>query len=155
FVALANPRLAKLITDAIGDGWLRDLERLRELERFADDAGFQDSWRAVKQANKAELAARYDFDPAALLDAHCKRIHEYKRQHLNLLHAIALWQRGDDTPRTILLAGKAAPAYRAAKLIIRLAHGLAEAIGKGRLRVVFVPDFSVKVAQRIYPAADL
>ncbi len=163
FVALANPRLAALITEAIGEGWLRDLEQLRALEAHAGDAGFQDRWRAVKQANKAELGAIVD--PSALLDAQCKRIHEYKRQHLNLLHAIALWQRlrsgrGDDVPRTILLAGKAAPAYWTAKLIIRLAHGIAEAIAadpaaRDRLRVVFVPDFSVKVAQRIYPAADL
>src|SRR5690606_5533535 len=118
-------------------------------------------------ANKRDFAAheRGAFDPEALLDAQCKRIHEYKRQHLNLLHAIALWQRlqrGDDrdVPRTILIAGKAAPGYRAAKLIIRLAHGLAEAIAadpraRDRLRLVFAPDSSVKNAQRIYPAADL
>ena len=167
FVALANPRLGELVSDAIGDTWVRDLDELRGLERFADDAAFQARWREVKQANKTELAAHLNnsFDPAALLDAHCKRIHEYKRQHLNLLHAIVLWQRlrrGDDTdvPRTIVIAGKAAPAYRAAKLIIRLAHGVAEAIAadpraRDRLRVVFVPDFSVKKAQRIYPAADL
>jgi glycogen phosphorylase len=171
FVGLSNPRLAALITDAIGDGWLRDLDRLQELEAFADDPSFQDRWREVKQANKTELArwlrAHHDLvcDPAAMLDAQCKRIHEYKRQHLNLLHAIALFdriRRGEDigAPRTILLAGKAAPAYRAAKLIIRLAHGIAAAIAgepaaRDRLRVVFVPDFSVKVAQRIYPAADL
>jgi starch phosphorylase len=171
FVALANPRLAELITEAIGDGWLRDLERLQALEAFADDTAFQDKWRAVKQANKDELAAwlraKYGLpcDPAALLDAQCKRIHEYKRQHLNILHAIALFERirtGEDlgVARTILLAGKAAPAYRAAKLIIRLAHGVSAAIAgdpraRDRLRVVFVPDFSVKTAQRIYPAADL
>jgi starch phosphorylase len=171
FIGLANPRLTELITDAIGSGWLRDLERLRELEAFADDAGFQDRWRAVKQANKAELArwlrASHALvcDPAAMLDVHCKRIHEYKRQHLNILHAIALLERirrGEDLgiARTILFAGKAAPAYRIAKLIIRLAHGVADAIAadpraRDRLRVVFVPDFSVKTAQRIYPAADL
>jgi starch phosphorylase len=171
FVGLANPRLAELITDAIGDGWLRDLDRLRELEPFADDAAFRDRWRAVKQANKRELAtwlrASYGLpcDPAAMLDAQCKRIHEYKRQHLNLLHAIALLDRirtGQDlgVARTIVFAGKAAPAYRAAKLVIRLAHGVADAIAadpraRDRLRVVFVPDFSVKTAQRIYPAADL
>ncbi len=171
FVALANPRLAELITEAIGDGWLRDLERLTALAPLAEDAAFRERWRMVKQANKAELARwlRTTFgmpcDPAAMLDAQCKRIHEYKRQHLNLLHAIALLERirnGDDTgaPRTILFAGKAAPAYRAAKLIIRLAHGVADAIAadpraRDRLRVVFVPDFSVKTAQRIYPAADL
>jgi starch phosphorylase len=171
FVGLANPRLAELITDAIGDGWLRDLDRLQALEAFADDAAFHDRWRAVKQANKRELANWLRIrnglpcDPAAMLDAQCKRIHEYKRQHLNVLHAIALFERirtGQDlgVARTILFAGKAAPAYRAAKLIIRLAHGVADAIAadpraRDRLRLVFVPDFSVKTAQRIYPAADL
>jgi len=171
FVGLANPRLADLITEAIGPGWLRDLDRLSGLEAFADDTGYQDRWRAVKQANKRELAdwvrKTYSLvcDPAAMLDAQCKRIHEYKRQHLNLLHAIALLERirtGEDlgVPRTIVFAGKAAPAYRAAKLVIRLAHGVADAIAadpraRDRLRVVFVPDFSVKTAQRIYPAADL
>jgi starch phosphorylase len=171
FVALANPRLAELVTEAIGDGWLRDLERLRELEPFAEDAAFQDRWRLAKRANKDELARwlrathGLSCDPASLLDAQCKRIHEYKRQHLNVLHAIALWNRirdgaDDGVPRTILIAGKAAPGYRAAKLIIRLAHGVAEAIAadpraRDRLRLVFVPDFNVKTAQRIYPAADL
>jgi starch phosphorylase len=170
FVGLANPRLTDLIDDAIGDGWLRDLDRLRELEKLAGDRAFQDKWRAVKQANKVELAKYLKprgltFDPAAMFDAQCKRIHEYKRQHLNILHAITLWERIRngielDAPRTIVFAGKAAPAYRAAKLIIRLAHGVAEAIAadpraRERLRVVFVPDFSVKIAQRIYPAADL
>jgi len=171
FLGLANPRLSALVTEAIGDGWLRDLDRLRELERFADDRAFQDRWRAVKQANKVELAGwlrtTYGLtcDPSAMLDAQCKRIHEYKRQHLNLLHAIALLERirrGEDlgVARTIVFAGKAAPAYRIAKLIIRLAHGIADAIAsdpraRDRLRVVFVPDFSVKSAQRIYPAADL
>jgi len=167
FLALANPRLSQLIVEGIGEGWLRDLDRLRDLEKLADDAGFQERWRAVKLANKRELAAQLldGFSPTAMLDAQCKRIHEYKRQHLNLLHAIVLWQRivhGDltDIPRTILIAGKAAPGYRAAKLIIRLAHGVSEAIAsepraRGRLRVVFAPDFSVKTAQRIYPAADL
>lgn len=167
FVALANPRLASLIDDAIGEQWVRDLERLRDLEKLADDAAFCAKWREVKLANKAALAAHLGnaFDPEAMLDTQCKRIHEYKRQHLNLLHAIVLWQRlvrGDesDVPRTILLAGKAAPGYFAAKLIIRLAHGVAEAIAndpraRDRLRVVFFPDFNVKSAQRIYPAADL
>ncbi len=167
FLALANPRLAELISDAIGERWIKDLERLRELEPLADDAAFQDRWRAVKLANKTELAAHLHdaLDPAALLDAQCKRIHEYKRQHLNLLHAIVLWERirrgeSTDVPRTIVIAGKAAPAYYAAKLIIRLAHGIAEVIAgdprtRDQLRLVFVPDFSVKVAQRIYPAADL
>jgi starch phosphorylase len=159
------------VTDAIGDGWLRDLERLRDLEPLAEDPAFQERWRLAKRTNKEELAGwlrqshGLACDPASMFDAQCKRIHEYKRQHLNLLHAIALWNRirdgaDDGVPRTILLAGKAAPAYRAAKLIIRLAHGVAETIAgdprtRERLRVVFVPDFNVKNAQRIYPAADL
>jgi glycogen phosphorylase len=171
FVALSNPRLSTLITEAIGVGWIRDLDRLRDLEKHADDAGFQEQWRAVKRSNKAELANWLRgahgivFDPDAMFDAQCKRIHEYKRQHLNLLHAITLWDRirrgtDDGVARTIVFAGKAAPAYRAAKLIIRLAHGVAEAIGadpqaRDKLRVVFIPDFNVKTAQRIYPAADL
>ena len=172
FVALANPRLKDLVTEAIGDGWIKDLDKLSELEKFADDSAFQDKWAAVKQANKAQLSAwlaathQLSCDPTSMIDAQCKRIHEYKRQHLNLLHAIVLWdriRRGDGdavAPRTILFAGKAAPAYRAAKVIIRLAHGVADAIAadpkvRDKLRVVFVPDFNVKTAQRIYPAADL
>ncbi len=168
FVALANPRLADLITSAIGDGWQRDLDRLSGLEKHANDAAFQARWREVKLANKTALATHLgagSFDPESLLDAQCKRIHEYKRQHLNLLHAIALWQRirsGESigVPRTFVFAGKAAPAYWMAKLIIRLAAGVGEAIAadpisRDQLRVLFVPDFSVKVAQRIYPAADL
>ena len=136
------------------------------LEKFANDAGFQAKWRAVKLANKTTLANHLgSFEPSALLDAQCKRIHEYKRQHLNLLHAIALWQRignGEDigAPRTFVSGGKAAPAYWMAKLIIRLAAGIGERLAadpvmRDQLRVLFVPDFSVKVAQRIYPAADL
>jgi starch phosphorylase len=172
FIGLANPSLSALITEAIGDGWLKDLERLRELEPFAGDAAFGAKWRAVKHANKAALAGwlrqvhGLDADPRSLFDCQCKRIHEYKRQHLNLLHAIALWERirdGDTAglvPRTFVFAGKAAPAYWMAKLIIRLANGVGEAIAadpKARelLRVVFVPDFNVKNAQRIYPAADV
>lgn len=167
FVALANPRLAALIDDAIGPGWLRDAGRLRELERHADDPAFQDRWRAVKRANKEALATHLGgaFDPAAMLAVSCKRIHEYKRQLLAVLHAIVLWQRlrrgeRSDAPRTLLLAGKAAPSYRAAKLIVRLATGVAEVVGadpaaRDLLRVVFMPDFNVKNAQWIYPAADL
>jgi glycogen phosphorylase len=171
FMALANPRLSELITETIGDGWLRNLDRLKDLEKHANDTGFQEKWRGVKRANKVELsnwlrhAHGLVFDPDSMLDCQCKRIHEYKRQHLNLLHAISLWDRirndlDDGVPRTILIAGKAAPAYHRAKLIIRLAHGVAEAIAadpkvRDKLRVVFVPDFNVKTAQRIYPAADL
>ena len=171
FMALANPRLTDLITEAIGGGWLRDLDKLRDLEKFAEDAAFQERWTKVKQANKAYLSdwlkATHNLvaDPSSMFDAQCKRIHEYKRQHLNLLHVVSLFERarnGGDigAPRTFIFAGKAAPAYRTAKLIIRLAHGVAEAIEndprvRQRLRVVFVPDFNVKNAQRIYPAANL
>ncbi len=172
FVALANPKLSSLITEAIGEGWVKDLERLRDLEPLADDTAFQERWWAVKQTNKHRFAHwlkeahGIDCNAASLIDAQCKRIHEYKRQHLNILHAITLWDKirtgkaDSAVNRTILFAGKAAPAYRAAKVIIRLAHGVADAIAadpkvRDRLRVVFVPDFNVKTAQRIYPAADL
>jgi glycogen phosphorylase len=176
FLALANPGLARLIDSAVGGEWVRDLDRLRALEPLADDPEFRERWRSVKLSNKLELGrwlaghpglpGRRAIDPAALLDAQCKRFHEYKRQHLNLLHIIALWnrlRRGEDdglVPRTFLFSGKAAPGYWLAKLIIRLIHGVAEVIdddprARQLLRVVFVPDFSVKVAERLYPAADL
>lgn len=172
FVALANPRLASLITEAIGDGWLTDLDRLAGLERLVTDAGFRERWRVVKEANKERLAGWIHdtmgraVDPGTLYDAQCKRIHEYKRQHLSLLHIAWLYQRilrGDVAgiaPRTFIFSGKAAPAYHMAKLIIRLATALGETIArqpvaKDLLSVVFVPDFNVKNAQRIYPAADL
>jgi starch phosphorylase len=170
FVALANPRLTQLVNEAIGPGWLADLSQLAKLAPFAADGSFREKWRAVKRANKESLfdflarTLERSFDPAALLDAHCKRIHEYKRQHLNLLHVIWLHQRlqrGEPVaPRTVLFSGKAAPGYHFAKLIIRLATAVAETLAsdpkaKEVLRVVFVPDFSVKNAQRIYPAVDL
>jgi starch phosphorylase len=172
FVALANPGLAALLDEAIGPGWVRDLERLRELERFADDAAFRERWRAVKRGNKAAFASWVartggrELDPDALLDAQCKRMHEYKRQLLNLLHVVHVHQRlrrGDTAglvPRTIVMAGKAAPTYHVAKMYIRLCTAIADAVAadpatQGWLRVAFVPDFNVKVAQHIYPAADL
>ncbi len=176
FLALADPALARLIDGVVGGEWVKDLDRLQALEPLADDPGFRARWRSVKLSNKQELArwlaahpglpGLRPIDPAALLDAHCKRFHEYKRQHLNLLHIIALWHRltrGEDdglVPRTFLFSGKAAPGYWLAKLIIRLIHGVAEVIdndprARQLLRVVFVPDFSVKVAERLYPAADL
>jgi glycogen phosphorylase len=170
FIALANPRLARLLDEVLGPGWLRDLDRLSELRKFADDAGFRERFRAVKDANKAELASwlktmqNVEIDPSTLFDAQCKRIHEYKRQHLAILHVAALYRRlhrGETvTPRTFLFAGKAAPGYRMAKLIIRLIHGVArtleaDPVSRGILRVVFVADFNVKNAQRVYPAVDL
>jgi len=177
FLALANPRLSALITEAIGDGWVTELERLRELEPFAGDGEFRARWRAVKLANKETFASWLGktharaIDPTALLDCQCKRIHEYKRQLLDVLHIAWLHEQlrrtgglpdahVDIVPRTFLFAGKAAPGYWMAKLIIRLIHGVAEDIDQDRLarqylRVAFVPDFNVKTAQRIYPAADL
>jgi starch phosphorylase len=172
FVALANPGLARLLEETIGTGWPRDLDQLARLEPFAADAGFRDKFRGCKRKNKERMAAWLKsiggpvVDPASMFDAQCKRIHEYKRQHLALLHSMWIYERikrgdlQDVVPRTCLFAGKAAPGYDMAKLIIRLVHGVGEVVEKDPvardlLRVVFVPDFNVKNAQRIYPAADL
>jgi glycogen phosphorylase len=172
FLMLANPGLCALVTEAIGDKWMADLTRLRDLEKFAGDAAFQEKWRQVKLDNKRSLAKyareknELQFDPDSMFDVQVKRIHEYKRQHLNVLHAIALYRRlkldakRDEAPRTIIFGGKAAPGYHTAKLIIKLIHSIGEVINndrdmKGRLRIIFLPDLNVKNAQRIYPAADL
>jgi starch phosphorylase len=172
WVLLANPMLARLITEAIGDGWVREPQELRRLETCADDPAFREAWRAVKRENKrrlAELAATRTgllVDPDSLFDIQAKRIHEYKRQHLNVLHVVTLYNRLrrqtslDVAPRTVFFAGKAAPGYAMAKLIIRLINGVAETINRdaavaGRLAVAFLPDFNVTNAQPIYPAADL
>jgi glycogen phosphorylase len=166
-----NPGLAALITDAIGERWMGDLDGLRDLARFAEDAGFRARWRAVKRERKAALADwlfrhhALRFDPDTLLDCQVKRIHEYKRQLLNVLHAISLAHRirdGHDAgpSRTILFAGKAAPSYVVAKLVIRLVNAVGDWIRKDpvvseRLHVVFVPDYSVTAAERIFPACEL
>jgi starch phosphorylase len=172
FLAVSNPSLASLITRAIGEAWVRDLDQLRALEPRAGDPAFRAAWREVKLANKVRLAALVvartgiALDPAALFDVQAKRIHEYKRQHLNLLHVATLYRRLKEdpqrpvTPRTVLLGGKAAPGYAFAKLIIRFAHALADVINadpevNDRLRVAFLPNFCVKTAQFVYPAADL
>ncbi len=172
FMALANPSLAALIDSKIGPGWLRDLEQLRKLESHADDVGFRLNWRLVKLAAKAKLSdyiretTGVAVDPESLFDIQAKRIHEYKRQHLNLLHIISLYHQlkqdphMDITPRTFIFSGKAAPSYRMAKLIIKLINSVAEVINRDplineRLKVVFVPNMSVKLGQRLYPAADL
>jgi starch phosphorylase len=172
FVALANPPLASLITEAIGDGWLVDMSKLRQLEALQDDAGFHERWQKAKLASKATLAAylqaqRCDVVSAeSLFDVQVKRIHEYKRQHLNVLGVIALYRRlktrkqPAKVARTVIFAGKAAPGYMMAKLIIKLIHSVAEVVNhdpetRDALRVVFVPDFNVKIAQHIYPAANL
>jgi len=172
FLMLANPLLTKLVRDAIGHGWMRDLEELRRLEPLAGDAAFRAEWRRVKRSNKERLAdavaaaAGVVVSPDSLFDVQAKRIHEYKRQHLNLLHVISLYARlvGDnrsvDPPRTFVFAGKAAPGYTMAKLIVRLIAGVARTVNNdprvnGRLRVVLFPNFNVKNGQRMYPAADL
>ncbi|MDI1249166.1 MAG: glycogen/starch/alpha-glucan phosphorylase [Lacunisphaera sp.] len=172
FVVLSNPGLTKLITARIGGGWVRDLDQLRGLEAHATDPGFQAEWQQVKHANKERLAARIlqttgiVVDPASLFDVQVKRIHEYKRQHLNLLHVLTLYHRLKQdprqnlTPRTVIFGGKAAPGYFTAKLIIKLINSVAEVVNtdpetRDRLRVVFFPDFNVKHSHCIYPAADL
>jgi glycogen phosphorylase len=172
FIILTNPGLTKLVTDAIGDDWTRDLEQLRALEPMAQDAAFREEWRRVKRRNREALAAEIQRktgvapDPASLFDIQVKRFHEYKRQHLNLLHVITLYyrlkgdSRCDAPPRTVVFAGKAAPGYMMAKRIIKLIHSVADVVNNdreiaGRLRVVFVPDYNVKHSQRIFPGADL
>lgn len=172
FMAISNPPLAKLITKHVGDEWLYDLTQLRKLESLADDAAFQKQWRKVKLTAKEKLTELIKqrtgqvVDPNSLFDIQVKRIHEYKRQHLNVLHIIALYNRikrdpkMDIVPRTFIFGGKAAPGYYMAKLMIRLITGVAEVVNNdpdvnGRLKVVFFPDFNVKHAEPIYPAADL
>jgi starch phosphorylase len=169
---LANPQLCDLIASKIGDGWLNDLERLRDLEPYADDPSFQHDWRLVKQHNKQLLAHTLlhrnglALDPHSLFDVMVKRLHEYKRQLLKVLHIVWLYQQvkadpnRDIVPRTFLFGAKAAPGYRMAKLIIRLIHSVADVVNQdrdvhGRLRVVFPPNFNVSLAERIYPAADV
>jgi starch phosphorylase len=173
WIVLSNPRLSALITSRIGDRWISSLEReLERLEPFAGDGGFQDEWRAVKASNKQALAAFIKdrtglaIDPASLFDIQVKRLHEYKRQHLNVLYLITLYNRllrnaaVPATPRTVIFGGKAAPGYRMAKLMIKLINAVAGVINQDPrvsdlLKVVFLPDFNVKSGQRVYPAADL
>jgi len=172
WLVLSNPRLTRLVTEAIGDGWIKDLDRLRALEPYADDPGFRAQWQAVRRENKRELARLIHdctgvvVDPASMVDAMVKRIHEYKRQHLAALHIIALYHHiksdphADVQPRTFLFAGKAAPGYHHAKLMIRFITSVAEVLHRDpqvrdRLRIVFLPNFNVTYGQKIYPAADL
>jgi glycogen phosphorylase len=172
FVAVANPGLARLITSRIGDGWLRDLRELQKLEPFANEEDFRAQWREVKLGDKQHLAAIVKerlgvaINPESLFDVLVKRIHEYKRQHLQVLHILTLYlrlkhdPRADIPERTFLFGGKAAPGYFMAKLIIKLINAVAVFIdndpaARDRLKVVFFPSFNVKNAQHIYPAADL
>jgi starch phosphorylase len=172
WMVLSNPRLTKLLNARLGSGWIRDLDKLRRLEPMVEDAELRTEWRAIRQHNKLQLAAYIHerlgiaIDPESMFDVLVKRLHEYKRQHLQILHILTLYkriQRDPDrmvVPRTFLFGGKAAPGYRMAKLIIKLIHSVGEAINsdplvRGRLKVVFLPDYSVKLGQRVYPAADL
>ncbi|MBF0232359.1 MAG: glycogen/starch/alpha-glucan phosphorylase [Desulfamplus sp.] len=168
----ANPALSRLICDAIGDKWISDLEQLKELESFLHDKAFLEAVQKVKRENKIRLAdiimqsLRIDVDPDCIFDIHAKRIHEYKRQLLNVMNIIHLFLtiRHDGItphwPRTFIFAGKAAPGYFMAKLIIRLIHGVADVINKDRLaskwlKVFFIPDYKVSLAEKIIPGADV
>ena len=172
FLALASPDLAHLITDTIGDGWLRDLERLRALEGWAGNSDFRAAWRRVKLGNKRLLAdeiqrrAGVSVDPNSLFDIQAKRLHEYKRQHLNILHIISRYLRLRDNPglalppRSWVFSGKAAPGYHLAKLMIELIEAVARVINHDAavadsMRIAFLPNFNVKNALVIYAGADL
>lgn len=172
WLLLGNPQLAELITRKIGSEWTTDLMQLRHLAPFAEDGVFRADWRGVKHANKRRLAAlvrartSVAIDPDSMFDVQVKRIHEYKRQLLNVLRIAGLYQRLkcqrglELQPRTFIFAGKAAPGYRLAKLIIKLIHCVADVVNRDGevselMKVVFIPNFNVSTAQIIYPAADL
>lgn len=172
FLALANPGLRELLDRTVGDGWLTDLGRLRGLEPFVDDAAFRREWRDIKRNNKSRLAkyihavAGVELNPDWMFDVQVKRIHEYKRQHLNVLHVVALYHRLKQNPglsipqRAFIFGGKAAPGYFLAKRIIKLINAVGETVNADPdvnrfLKVAFVPNFNVQNAHMIYPAADL
>jgi starch phosphorylase len=172
FMVLSNPGLSRLITAQIGEDWICKPEELRRIEPFVDDDAFREEWRQVKFENKKKLARRIlertgvEVDPSSIFDIQAKRIHEYKRQHLNVLHIVALYNRIKENPayelcpRTFIFGGKAAPGYFMAKRIIKLINSVAEVVNRdpdvgGRLKVVFFPDFNVKNARFIYPACDV
>lgn len=172
WLLLANPDLAALITKAIGDGWVRDLDQLRQLQPLADDSAFIDDFQRTKQAAKERFASWLEnatgqiVDPNTIFDSQIKRIHEYKRQLLNALHIAILYNRLRANPnlpipsRTFFFAGKAAPAYHLAKLVIKLINTLGEVVdrdpvSRGRLKVVFLPNYNVSLAERLIPASDV
>lgn len=172
WLLMSNPKLADLINQKIGDHWITHLEDLKQLESFTDDAEFRANWRDIKQANKKALAEYIRqkngiiVDPNSLFDIQIKRIHEYKRQLLNVLHVIALYNRikrnpaANILPRTVIFGGKAAPGYFMAKLIIKLINSVADVVNKDpdineRLKVVYLANYSVSLGQIAYPAADL
>ncbi|RDV16879.1 glycogen/starch/alpha-glucan phosphorylase [Pontibacter diazotrophicus] len=172
FLYLSNTPLAELISSYIGNGWITDLDQLRKLEPYADDVSFQNSWMEIKLNNKQHLAALLqkqtgiEIDPAMLFDIQAKRIHEYKRQHLKVLHILSVYLRLKKgelinfSPSAFIFAGKAAPGYIMAKLLIKLINSVADLVNQDtevndKMKVVFMPDFNVKNAQNLYPAADL
>ena len=169
---MANPMLASSITSAIGDGWVTDLGQVERLRPFADEASFRGAFRQAKRDAKAHFVdwlkttSGETVDPDSIFDCHIKRIHEYRRQLLNALRIIVLYNRLRENPdletmpRTFFFAGKAAPAYHLAKLIIKFINNLAEIIDgdpitRGRLKVVFLPEYCVSLAERLMPAADV
>jgi starch phosphorylase len=172
WLALCNPALAELITERIGDGWARDLDQLRMLEPVAEDAEFRRLWRAAKRTNKRRLGSLIkrernvtpDFD--SIFDVQIKRLHDYKRQLLNALHVVALYNEirdnpdADIVPRTVIFGGKAAPGYARAKLTIKLINSIADVVNndpavRNLLKVVFMPNYNVSLAEKIIPGADL
>jgi starch phosphorylase len=172
WLAVSNPEQSGLMTSKIGDGWIGDLDQLHRLENYAGDAAFRADWRRVQYEVKVRLAQYIAgetgiiVDPTSMFDAQVKRIHEYKRQHLNVLYILTLYYRLKKdptlkiTPRTFLFGGKAAPGYFMAKLIIKLISSVAEVINcdsevNEQLKVVFLPDYNVTFGQLVYPAADL
>ncbi len=172
WMVLANPRLAGLLSSRLGHSWIHDLDKLRRLEHMVDDPELARQWRSIKHHNKQRLAAyiyrtqSITVDPESMFDVLVKRLHEYKRQHLKVLHILTLYKRIQHNPdlvmqpRTFIFGGKAAPGYRMAKLIIKLIHSVAAVIHgdplvRDRIRVVFLPNYNVKLGHRVYPAADL
>ncbi|MGQ4646862.1 glycogen/starch/alpha-glucan family phosphorylase [Lyngbya aestuarii] len=172
WLKLSNPKLSDLITEKIGEGWVTQLDKLQQLEPFADDPEFCHRWRQIKQEIKADLAEYIllsndiEVDPHSLFDVQVKRIHEYKRQLLDVLYIITLYNRIKKNPnievlpRTFMFAGKAAPGYYIAKLVIKLVNSVAEVVNNdsdvaGRIKVVFLEGFSVSLGQKVYPAAEL
>ncbi len=172
WMVLSNPRLSDLITEHIGSDWIKDLSQLKRLEPLAEDAGFRQRWRDIKLHNKRSFAALalkrtgVVADPDSIFDVLVKRIHEYKRQHLKVLHIVSLYHAIKSNPslevqpRTFIFGGKAAPGYHLAKLMIKLITAVGDVVNRDpdvrdRLKVVFLPNFNVTNGQMVYPAADL
>ncbi len=172
FMRLANPLLSDLITERIGEGWLRDLNQLKKLEAYVDDPEFREVWREIKRANKEALTAyihqhnHLEVNPDSIFDVMVKRLHEYKRQLLKALHIVTMYNRLkanpglEILPRTFIFGAKAAPGYHMAKLIIKMINSIASVVNDDpdigdRLKIVFLADFNVTLAEKIYPAADI